>query len=60
MMFMPRIFEISFPAHPDVIDARRIAINKICFMYPVIIKNEIEFMHAKLEGIKPEDEEALL
>ena len=42
------IFEMGYPAHPYVIEKRMSVVNKTCFSYPQIIKNEIEYMHTKL------------
>lgn len=57
---MPRLFEVGYPAHPEIIDARRVAVNKCCFQHPSILKNEIEYMHSKLEGIELDDPAAIL
>lgn len=50
------MFEIGFPAHPDVIDQRRRVVNQCCFYAPVMIKNEVEYMHGKLAGVKTEED----
>ena len=42
------LFEAGFPAHPFVIERRMDVINKTCFNYPQIVKNEIEYLHSKL------------
>ena len=55
---MHTVFEIGYPAHPEVLERRRKAINQCCFFAPSIVKNEIEYMHAKIEGVSIEDEEA--
>lgn len=57
---MSQLFEIGFPAHPVVIEKRRRAINQCCFFAPSMVKNEIEYMHSKVEGVQNDDEEALL
>ena len=57
---MPKLFEISYPSHPTILEARRKAINQCCFFAPSMIRNEIEFMHGKIEGVDPEDEESQL
>lgn len=45
-------FEIGYPAHPVIIDERRKVINQGCFFAPSVIKNEIEFMHRKIDNLK--------
>lgn len=50
------MFEIGFPAHPTVIEQRRRVINECCFYAPGMIKNEVEYMHGKLAGVKTEDD----
>ena len=55
---MPKLFELSYPAHPTILEARRKAINQCCFFAPSMIRNEIEYMHGKIEGVDPEDEES--
>ena len=58
--YQSRLFEVGYPAHPLIIEQRRKVVNQCCFCAPSMIKNEIEFMHSKLEGIEQQDEEALL
>jgi len=54
--FQRNIFEIGYPAHPEVIERRRKCINDCCFFAPSMLKNEIEFMHAKIDGISSEED----
>ena len=42
------LFEMGYPAHPYVLKHRMHCINKTCFSYPQIVKNEIEYLHSKL------------
>ena len=42
------LFEMGYPAHPYIIEQRMKMINKTCFSYPAIVKNEIEYLPAKL------------
>ena len=42
------IFEVGYPAHPFIMEQRMKMINKTCFSYPSIVKNEIEYIHTKL------------
>ena len=37
-------------------ERRRRAINKCCYYAPSMIKNEIEYMHAKIDNIKSDDD----
>ena len=50
------MFEIGYPAHPVVIEQRRRVINECCFYAPVMIKNEVEYMHGKLTGVKTDED----
>jgi hypothetical protein len=43
-----KLFEKGFPAHPFIQECRTNVINKSCFSYPQIVKNEIEYLHTKL------------
>jgi hypothetical protein len=52
-----KLFELSFPPHPTIINLRRKCINQCCFVAPSMLKNEIEFMHANIEGVSIDDEE---
>lgn len=40
-----KLFEVGYPAHPYILERRSEAINSICYYYPQILKNEIEFLH---------------
>ena len=51
-----QLFELGYPAHPTIIERRRRAINRACFFAPSMLKNEIEFMHGKLSGVRTEEE----
>lgn len=60
------VFEAGYPAHPWVVDKRMGVINRTCFSYPQIVKNEIEYLHTKLseeharsQEIKEEEPEPL-
>lgn len=55
-IYQQKIFEIGFPAHPLIVEKRRKCINSCCFFAPSMIKNEIEFMHAKIDGIKTDED----
>ena len=44
----PKLFEIGYPAHPLIFKKRTDVVNKICYYYPEIVKNEIEFLSRKL------------
>ena len=52
----PKLFEVGYPAHPTIIERRRKAVNKCCFFAPSIVKNEIEYMHSKISGVKSDDD----
>jgi hypothetical protein len=52
--YMSKLFEVAYPPHPLIIEKRRNVINKCCFFAPSMIKNEIEYMHSKIEGINSE------
>jgi hypothetical protein len=54
--YQQKIFEVGYPAHPLILDKRRKCINSCCFFAPSMIKNEIEFMHSKIDGIKSEED----
>ena len=45
---MKQLYEKGYPAHPVIVEARTNVINKACFSYPQIVKNEIEYLHIKL------------
>jgi hypothetical protein len=49
--YQQKIFEIGYPAHPLILEKRRRCINSCCFFAPQMIKNEIEYMHSKIDGI---------
>ena len=52
---------MGYPAHPYIVEQRMHVINKTCFSYPQIVKNEIEYLHTKLvenhRKLHGEDEE---
>jgi len=53
-----KLYERGFPAHPVIQAARTDVINKSCFSYPQIVKNEIEYLHMKLcQGRKKAEKE---
>lgn len=52
------MFEIGYPAHPFIVNKRIEVINRSCFKYPQIIKNEIEFLHRKVHGLPEQAEES--
>ena len=54
MYYSKQAFELGYPAHPKIIEKRRACINKCCFFAPIMIKNEIEYMHSKIDAIKSE------
>ena len=54
--FMRSVFELGYPAHPDIIEKRRKFVNESCFFAPSTLKNEIEYMHSKIDGVKSEDD----
>ena len=54
--YQQKLFEIGYPAHPSIIEKRRKCINSCCFFAPSMIKNEIEYMHAKIDGISQESD----
>ena len=54
--YQQKLFEIGYPAHPTIIEKRRKCINNCCFFAPSMVKNEIEYMHAKIDGINSEDD----
>ena len=56
MNYSKPAFELGYPAHPKIIEKRRVCVNKCCFFAPIMLKNEIEYMHAKIAGIKSEDD----
>ena len=39
-----------------MIEQRRRVINDCCFYAPIMIKNEVEYMHGKLAGVKTQDD----
>ena len=43
------LFEVGYPAHPFIIQKRSEVINSVCYYYPAILKNEIEYLHTKVE-----------
>ena len=54
--YMPRLWEVGYPAHPVILEQRRKAVNKCCFFAPQMIKHEIEYMHAKIDGINSKED----
>ena len=50
-----QLFELGYPAHPVIIERRRRAINRACFFAPSMLKNEIEYCHGKLSGVRTEE-----
>lgn len=51
------MFECGYPAHPQIALMRAEVLSNICFIYPRILKNEIEYLHMKIHKFK-EDEVA--
>lgn len=51
-----KLFEHGYPAHPTILEKRRKTINQCCFFAPQMVKNEIEYMHAKIDGISSEED----
>ncbi len=51
-----KLIEVPYPAHPYILEKRAEMVNAICFYYPQILKNEIEYLHRKIHNIKDEDE----
>jgi hypothetical protein len=51
------MFELGYPAHPQIALMRAEVLSNICFIYPRILKNEIEYLHMKIHKFK-EDEVA--
>ena len=49
-----RLYEIGYPAHPYIQIKRTELINKCCYKYPTILKNEIEYLHLKINNLKDE------
>jgi len=45
---------MGYPAHPVIQKMRTDVCNRTCFTYPQIVKNEIEYLHAKINQF-PED-----
>ena len=39
---------MGYPAHPWIVEKRTNVVNRTCFCYPQILKNEIEYLHMKL------------
>ena len=52
MTMQPQLFTIGFPADPMVVEERRKVLNKCCYYAPEMLKNEIEFMHSRVDGIQ--------
>ena len=42
------VFESGYPAHPYILEQRMNVINRACYSFPPILKNEIEYIHTKL------------
>lgn len=53
---MNKLFEVGYPAHPTILEKRRKCINQCCFFAPSMVKNEIEYMHAKIDGVSTEED----
>lgn len=53
------VFESGYPAHPLIAQERTETINRACFKYPPILKNEIEYLHTKIHPLseEPTDED---
>ena len=49
-----KLFEQGYPAHPFIIEKRARILSRCCFKYPKIIKNEIEYLHAKIHEFPAE------
>ena len=43
-----KLYEMGYPAHPFIQQQRTDVLNKTCFKYPQIVKNEIEYLHTKV------------
>ena len=54
------LFEIGYPAHPKVLEARQKAVNRSCFGHPKLLKNEIEYLHQKIHDFPEEPDNDLL
>lgn len=52
-----KLFELGYPAHPYIFQKRTKVVNSICYYYPGILKNEIEYLHAKIHGFKEDEVE---
>ena len=42
------IVESGYPAHPWIVERRTKLLSDTCYLYPAILKNEIEYLHSKL------------
>jgi len=49
------LFEKGYPAHPKVHEFRTKVLSNVCFNYPRILKNEIEYLHYKIHGFKDDE-----
>lgn len=56
----PKLFELSYPAHPFVMEKRSETLNKMCFYYPTALKNDIEYLHAKIHDLSLDAETNLV
>ena len=54
-----QLYEMGYPAHPFIVEQRTKVLNRVCFKYPQILKNEIEYLHTKIHDLHEEasDEE---
>ncbi|CDW71687.1 UNKNOWN [Stylonychia lemnae] len=51
------LYEIGYPSHPLIFQARTQVVNNMCYAYPTILKNEIEYLHSKIHEIDSEKAE---
>jgi len=58
MVMQKHLYECGYPAHPLIQQMRTEVINKTCYKYPQIVKNEIEYIHAKLHNFEEEKSDA--
>lgn len=52
------MWQIGYPAHPYIQLKRTQIINQACYKYPPILKNEVEYLHRKINDL-PLDPEAM-
>ena len=50
------LIETGYPAHPWIVEKRTNLISETCYIYPAILKNEIEYLHRKILQNNPEAE----